>query len=90
MFRTCAAFSLAAAVGVITLGSDAMAQANCAEYGRLALKQQKENEAGKCGFSGPEWSPDLKAHVSWCQTVGPDKWKEQLQMRAQTLAGCKK
>lgn len=89
MFRTCAAILLTGLVAVAASSGAANAQANCGEYGRLALKQQKDNEARKCGFTGPAWSPDLKAHISWCQSVGPDKWKEQLQMRAQALAGCK-
>ncbi len=54
-------------------------------YGKLALQQQKENEASKCGFSGAEWSPDLKAHIAWCSSVGPDQWKAQLQKRKQQL-----
>jgi len=64
------------------------AQANCEMYGRLALKQMQENEQKKCGFKGPEWSGDLRAHVAWCGTVGPDQWKVQLQKREQALAAC--
>ena len=64
------------------------AQANCEMYGRLTLKQMQENEQKKCGFKGPEWSSDLKAHVAWCGTVGPDLWKMQLQKREQALAAC--
>ena len=86
--RTCAAVSLAA-LGVAGLASAASAQANCDMYGKLALQQQKENEAGKCGFSGAEWSPDLKAHIAWCNSVGPDQWKAQLQKRKQQLDTCK-
>lgn len=89
MFRITAALAAAALTGLTVVAGEAQAQANCDEYGRLALKQQKENEGKKCGFAGPEWSPDLKAHVAWCQSVGPDKWKEQLQLRAQALGGCK-
>jgi hypothetical protein len=66
----------------------ANAQANCETYGKLALQQQKDNEANKCGFTGPDWSTDLKGHVEWCSKVGPDKWKEQIQSRNQALAGC--
>jgi hypothetical protein len=58
-------------------------------YGKLALDQQKENDALKCGFKGPEWSSDLKAHVAWCGSVGPDQWKVQLQQRKQKLDACK-
>jgi hypothetical protein len=71
------------------LASAAGAQANCDTYGKLALQQQQENVEGKCGLSGPEWSSDLKAHVAWCGSVGPDQWKVQLQKRKQQLDACK-
>lgn len=81
-------FSLGAVLNA-GLATSALAQANCETYGKLALQQQKENEANGCGFSGQEWSPDLKAHVAWCNGVGPDQWKVQLQARAQKLTACK-
>ena len=89
MFRTGAALTLIALAG-FALASPANAQANCAEYGRLAIKQQKQNVTLKCGFTGNAWNPNLKAHMNWCQSVGPDKWKEQLQQRTQALKECKK
>lgn len=85
-----AVIALAALTSAASFSPAANAQANCDTYGKLALQQQKENEAEKCGFSGPEWSSDLKAHMAWCAGVGPDQWKVQLQKRAQKLAGCKK
>lgn len=87
--RTMAAFTIATLMGVVSLGAAANAQSNCDTYGKLALQQQKVNEASKCGFSGPEWSSDLKAHLAWCGGVGPDQWKVQLQNREQQLAQCK-
>jgi hypothetical protein len=80
---------LAALASVAGFASGAHAQANCDTYGRLALQQQQENVELKCGFTGPEWSPDLKAHIAWCGTVGPDQWKVQLQTRKQQLDSCK-
>lgn len=80
---------LSALAGAAGLASNASAQANCETYGRLAIQQQQENVENKCGFSGPEWSPDLKAHVSWCGSVGPDQWKAQLQKRKQQLDACR-
>jgi hypothetical protein len=88
IIRTCAAVSLAA-LAATGLASAAGAQANCDMYGKLALQQQKQNETSKCGFKGAEWSPDLKAHIAWCNTVGPDQWKAQLQKRNQQLENCK-
>ncbi len=79
----------AALIGVAGLATGAHAQANCETYGKLAIQQQQENVAEKCGFSGPEWSPDLKAHIAWCGGVGPDQWKSELQKRKQQLDACK-
>ena len=87
--RTCAALWLAAGLGAASFAPAANAQANCDTYGKLALQQQKENEALKCGFTGPEWSSDLKALIAWCGSVGPEQWKVQLQQRAQKLVVCK-
>jgi hypothetical protein len=87
-FRTCAAVA-AAALAWAGAASQAGAQANCEMYGKLTLQQQKDNMAGKCGFSGAEWSPDLKAHIAWCNSVSPDQWKAQLQKRKQQLDTCK-
>ena len=87
--RTCAALTAAALLGAASFAPVANAQSNCATYGKLALQQQKDNESFKCGFAGPEWSSDLKAHIAWCGGVGPDQWKQQLQTREQQLAGCK-
>ncbi len=89
ILRTTAAFGVALFAGAAVLAPAANAQANCETYGKLALGQQKLNEANKCGFSGAEWSSDLKAHIAWCSGVGPDEWKVQLQTREQQLAACK-
>ncbi len=89
--RINAALLLTAGAAVIMgMGPAAYAQANCDTYGKLALKQMQENEQKKCGLTGPEWNIDLKAHMAWCGTVGPDQWKLQLQKREQALAACAK
>jgi hypothetical protein len=80
----------AAITGVVTMvgSTSASAQATCDMYGRLALQQMQQNIQQKCGLTGPEWSSDLKAHMTWCGGVGPDQWKVQLQKRDQALATC--
>jgi hypothetical protein len=80
---------LAVLMGAAGFAPGASAQANCDTYGRLAIQQQQENAENKCGFSGPEWSPDLKAHIAWCGGVGPEQWKVQLQKRKQQLDACR-
>ncbi len=82
---------IAVCVGVaVGASSQAVAQANCDTYGKLALKQMQANEQKKCGLVGPEWNTDLKAHMGWCATVAPDQWKLQLQKRELALAACVK
>jgi hypothetical protein len=82
--------ALFATIAALALGSGiAAAETPCETYGKLALQQQKDNEAAKCGLTGQEWSTDLKGHVDWCMKVGPDKWKEQLQTRTAALTACK-
>lgn len=68
----------------------AAAQANCEWYARTALRQQQLNEERKCGFKGEAWHADLKAHLAWCASVGPDVWKTQAQTRDQQLSQCAK
>ena len=68
----------------------ALAQtANCTWYAETALKQQQRNEQGKCGFTGSEWSSSKQAHLTWCATQTPDRWKAAAQKREQMLVGCK-
>jgi hypothetical protein len=76
--------------GAIALPATASAQANCDWYAKTSLQQQQENEQKKCGFTGPAWSTDLRAHMTWCTTANPDLWKAEAQKRQQMLAGCKK
>jgi hypothetical protein len=91
MIRITAA-AVVMALGLVTAGSSAaLAQAaNCTWYADTALKQQQQNEYRKCGFLGSEWSSNKQAHLSWCATQPPDRWKAEAQKREQMLAGCKK
>ena len=82
---------VAGLIGAAWLGvSEAGAQANCDWYAKTALKQQQENERLKCGFKGPAWTIDLKAHQAWCGSVSPDEWRKEAQKRDQELAACQK
>lgn len=66
----------------------ASAQSTCDWYARTAVKQQQENEQKKCGFKGPDWSSDVKAHATWCAGVPADVWRELAQKRDRDLASC--
>lgn len=85
-----AALSLTALIAAVAMAPAVQAQATCEWYAKTALRQQQENENRKCGFKGPEWSSDFRAHASWCASVSPDQWRAQAQKRDQALAGCVK
>jgi hypothetical protein len=63
--------------------------AGCGWYADTAVKQQQQNEHKKCGLKGPEWSSNRQAHLTWCTSQPPDRWKAEAQRREQLLAGCK-
>ncbi|MEO1694982.1 MAG: hypothetical protein AAFR55_07065 [Pseudomonadota bacterium] len=72
----------------VSAASPAFAQAQCATYGKLSLQQQRQNVQKSCNFAGPSWSTDLRKHIKWCASVGPDQWKAELQKRAKMLTEC--
>jgi hypothetical protein len=87
--RTYAAVGAVTAFSALVLApASSFAQTNCDWYGATALKQQQQNEKLKCGFTGADWSPDLKAHIAWCGNVAPDVWKAAAQRRDQQLSRC--
>ena len=92
VIRPLAARSFLSAVWLaVVLPAAALAQsANCTWYADTALKQQQRNEQGKCGFTGSEWSWSKQAHLAWCATQPPDRWKAEAQKREQMLTGCKR
>jgi hypothetical protein len=63
---------------------------DCAWYAATAMKQQQENLQRKCGFTGPDWSFDRRAHAAWCATQAPDRWKREAQRRHQMLTTCRR
>ena len=83
--------ALVSALCLAALPTAASAQAaNCDWYAETSLKQQQRNEQQKCGFNGAEWSLSRQAHLGWCATQTPDRWKAAAQKREQMLAGCKR
>lgn len=82
--------ALMAAATLALAATTVAAQASCATYGKLTLRQAQENAQRNCGFEGPAWSKDLRAHIKWCSSVGPAQWKAELKKRADMLANqCK-
>ena len=80
-------FVLLGAVASLPLMT-AVAHADCNWYAQTALKQQQQNEQLKCGFVGPAWTSDMKAHLAWCGGVAPDKMKSEAQARDKQLQTC--
>jgi hypothetical protein len=92
MTKLCRAFRPLAALlltSISPLAASAQA-ADCNWFAETALKQQQRNEQGKCGLSGAEWTASKQAHLAWCSTQTPDRWKAEAQKREQMLAGCKR
>jgi hypothetical protein len=86
----CAALCCGLLLASLGLSESAIAQsAQCVWYADMALKQQQRNEHGKCGFTGPGWSYDRRAHLEWCAMQTPEHWKAEAQRREKMLAGCK-
>lgn len=83
-----AGLALAAAAALAALPLAAQTAPNCDWYAKTAQKQQQDNERLRCALKGPEWNVDLKAHLTWCQSVPPDAWKSMAQKRDQQLAEC--
>ena len=90
MIRLLAAVLLLATVLALVTPHARAQMAACNWYADTAVSHQQRNEQGKCGFKGPSWSFDRAAHMTWCATQYPDRWKAEAQKREQMLAGCKK
>lgn len=60
----------------------------CADYAKSAVQQQEENIAKQCGYKGPEWNPEYKAHYDWCMTAPPEHVAAGTKMRADALQVC--
>ena len=87
--RTSAAVLLCIAAAALPLPARAQ-MASCNWYADTALLQQQENEQKKCGFTGPEWNASRQAHLTWCATQVPERWRSEAQKRRQQLAACKR
>ena len=81
---------LASTLGaLILMPAAALAQGGCDWYVKISLKQQSENLARKCGFTGVEWSAKLQDHKAYCASVPPAVWKKVALDRKNKLASCK-
>ena len=60
----------------------------CGQYATLARKQNQQNHANNCGFSGGAWSDNVNGHRAWCLTASPNARQAQVQMRQGALLKC--
>jgi hypothetical protein len=44
-------------------------QEMCNDFAKKSVAQNEENLRRRCGFIGPQWSPDYGAHFRFCTTV---------------------
>jgi hypothetical protein len=62
----------------------------CTWYVSQSVRQQQDNVQRACGFRGPEWSSDVKAHGVYCEGQAPQDAKALIQKRQQMLDDCAK
>jgi hypothetical protein len=61
----------------------------CNQYARSAIDQVKRAAASACGFSGPGWTSNFRAHENWCRSLSSkDAAIGEQNARNQQLAKC--
>ena len=60
----------------------------CADHASLALDQQDENLARKCGYRGGGWDSSYKEHFRACLSLTPRQRRAQLLGRKRALQRC--
>ena len=88
-FRKCTAMTVLFGIGAFAIAGTASAQSNCAWYALNSAKQQQANLQKSCGFKGDEWSKNVKAHKTWCESVPPQVWQATMDKRQKALNSCK-
>ena len=86
--RNKAAMMFAAVAGSLMVLPATQASANCVNYAKLSLQQQKKNVANNCGKSGPEWQADMRTLMKWCASKSPQDAQARLNMRKEALEAC--
>ena len=73
----------------LVFGSPASAdEQDCNWYGVESAKQQQENVDKACNLTGERWTADVKAEVTWCESVSPEEWLQVVKDRKKELDGC--
>ena len=60
----------------------------CDHYGRMSVAEAQTNEAGRCGFAGPQWSGSYNDHVRFCQSANASQVSDRIAGREQQLQEC--
>ena len=88
-FKKWAALTIILGVSAFSANSAFAMQDNCTRYALQSAKQQQTNIAKKCGFSGTEWSKNLRELKKWCNAASPDDRQSTMKKRTTALASCK-
>lgn len=86
------AMSLALASGLCAAQESGISQRRreviCTGYAEQAAAQIEENRERGCGFLGPRWSPDSRAHYEWCLAAPLEEVRREAEARARALERC--
>ena len=84
-----AALTIILGVSAFSANSAFAMQDNCTRYALQSAKQQQLNLVKKCGFSGAEWSKNIRELRKWCNNASPDDRQSTMKKRIEALATCK-
>lgn len=68
--------------------AQAGSHANCVNYGRIAVQQQRRNLANRCGYAGLEWHLNEGAHYTWCRVASGGARRAGIANRRAALNRC--
>ncbi len=63
-------------------------EVECRSYAMLAEKQNNENIARQCGFTGDRWNSNAPRHFTWCLAVSHAATLSEKAARSKDLANC--
>ncbi len=63
-------------------------RASCTYYAQIAVVQAETNRRFNCGYVGPAWNSDARAHFQWCRFVRRETTGNANRERAIELQRC--
>jgi hypothetical protein len=80
---------LAAAAFLTIPQAHSQGREDCEDYARQAVRQAERNERQNCGFDGPRWGGNQKAHFAWC-LISPRQAASENEARKEELERCER